>query len=270
MNSYNWTGERLVTAIEDETATEHLHRYGFVLNYCKGKIVVDIACGEGYGSALIADIAQQVTGIDIDQDVVKFAQSKYQKNNLRYLQGSADNIPLADASVDIVVSFETIEHHDKHDEMLAEIKRILKPDGIVIISTPDKRYYSDERNFSNHFHVKELTRKEFGDLLDRYFKNTQILFQRISYGSLIIPEEGEMQKFDLLSGNYTEIKKMELKPFYNISISSDGVLPPVNAGFFDGSANLQSKIDAVYSSASYRIGYSILQPFRKLKSIFGK
>lgn len=270
MNSYIWTGERLVSAIQDETATEHLHRYGLSLAFCRGKDVLDIACGEGYGSSFIADVAHRVTGVDIDADVISFAQSKYKKANLRFMTGSAFQIPLPDSCVDVVVSFETIEHHDKHDEMLTEIKRVLRPGGLAIISTPDKKHYSDERNFVNHFHVKELTRTEFGELLDRHFKNTQMLSQRICYGSLILPEQGGRHEFGLLSGDYASLHPFPLNPLYHISISSDEVLPEIQGGFFDGSRNLQSKVDAVYSSMSYQIGYRILQPFRFIRKILGR
>ena len=74
-------------------------------------------------------------------------------------------IPLDDDSVDLVISFETIEHHDKHHEMMAEIRRVLAPEGILMLSSPDKKYYSDIPKFQNSYHIKELYFEEFKDLV---------------------------------------------------------------------------------------------------------
>lgn len=172
-----WTGERLETFIKSRDAIEHLHRYSLALEYIKGKVVVDIASGEGYGSNLMSKVANHVYGVDIDNAAIENAKNKYIKNNLEFLNGSADNIPIASNSVDVVVSFETIEHHDKHDEMMLEIKRILKEDGLLIMSSPDKKFYSDTRNYKNEFHVKELYKDEFNNLIAKYFNNHQLLNQ---------------------------------------------------------------------------------------------
>ncbi|MCY7293598.1 MAG: class I SAM-dependent methyltransferase, partial [Ferruginibacter sp.] len=145
MGIENWTGERLETFVNSEVAVEHLHRYAIVLPLVNDKKVLDIASGEGYGSNLIAGHASQAIGVDICPDAIARANTKYKKNNLKFLEGSADAIPLANAFADVVVSFETLEHHDKHEEMLAEVKRVLKPDGFLIMSSPNKKYYTDER-----------------------------------------------------------------------------------------------------------------------------
>ncbi|MGB7416076.1 MAG: class I SAM-dependent methyltransferase, partial [Thermosynechococcaceae cyanobacterium] len=126
-----WKGERLETHIYNEVAVEHLHRYAITMELVKGKKVLDLASGEGYGSSLMAQVASHVTGVDISQEALDHARKKYLKSNLLFLQGSADNIPVESNTIDIVVSFETIEHHDKHEEMLLEIKRILKSDGLL-------------------------------------------------------------------------------------------------------------------------------------------
>ena len=86
------------------------------------------------------------------------------------------------SSVDLVVSFETIEHHDRHLEMVKEIRRILRPDGVLIISSPDKHEYSDVPGFKNEYHVKELYLSEFTDLLASHFTHVGVFGQRISSG----------------------------------------------------------------------------------------
>src|SRR5205085_7058452 len=95
-------------------------------------------------------------GVDIDEVSVNHAAKKYAASNLEFKTGAVEKIPVESTSIDVVVSFETIEHHDKHEEMMQEIKRILKEDGLLIISTPDKKYYADIPAHQNPFHIKEL------------------------------------------------------------------------------------------------------------------
>ena len=101
----NFTGERLTPEIMSATVmVEHLHRYAFAAGYCKGKDVLDIASGEGYGSHILSKVAKQVTGVDIDEASVAYAQNKYIASNLLFRTGRADKIPLDDKSLDVVVS----------------------------------------------------------------------------------------------------------------------------------------------------------------------
>ena len=113
------TGERLVTSEYGVNMMEHLHRYAIALDLCDDKVVLDIASGEGYGSLILAGRARKVYGVDISNEAVEHASKKYQKPNLKFLQGRADAIPLADNQIELAVSFETIEHHDLHDEMMS-------------------------------------------------------------------------------------------------------------------------------------------------------
>ena len=133
-----WTGERYVPEVEGPIALEHLHRYAVACELASGKVVLDIACGEGYGTAMLAEVAQRVIGVDNSDLVIAHATSKYQRPNLVFKIGSCGDIPLADGCLDLVVSFETIEHHAQHEEMLAEIKRVLKPTGLLLMSSPNK------------------------------------------------------------------------------------------------------------------------------------
>ena len=105
----DFTGERYIPGLGGSIALEHEHRYRFCLDLVAGKQVLDIACGEGFGSAMMASRAERVWGVDIDRHAVDHASKTYQRENLRYLVGSCSGIPLPDASVDVVVSFETID-----------------------------------------------------------------------------------------------------------------------------------------------------------------
>lgn len=181
-----FTGERFVPTEAGEIRQEHLHRYAWCLPAVAGKDVLDIACGEGYGSAAMAGVARSVTGVDISHEAVEHARSTYgSRTNLRYLQGSAAAIPLADASVDVVVSYETVEHLHEQEEMLAEIRRVLRPDGVLVMSSPNRVTYSEKAGHHNGFHVRELDFDEFATLLGRQFAAVRYLGQKLSVVSAI-------------------------------------------------------------------------------------
>jgi GT2 family glycosyltransferase/ubiquinone/menaquinone biosynthesis C-methylase UbiE len=183
-----FTGERYLPDIDGEIRQEHLHRYAMALAHVPGRRVLDIACGEGYGSALMARAAEQVIGVDISEAVIAHAREAYAHiPRLQFLAGSAAQLPLADASVDMVVSFETIEHHDQHEEMMLEFVRVLRPGGLLLLSSPNKAVYSDEAQFKNEFHVKELYFDELDALTRRHFRNVTYLGQRFVTGSTILP-----------------------------------------------------------------------------------
>ncbi|MDI9257681.1 class I SAM-dependent methyltransferase [Flavobacterium sedimenticola] len=267
----SWTGERLETYIYTRDAVEHLHRYSLLTPYIADKTVLDIACGEGYGSAIMSKTAARVYGVDIDADTVTKAQAKYKRENLSFQEGSAAAIPLQDHSVDVVVSFETIEHHDKHREMLSEIKRVLKPSGMLIISTPDKLYYSDARNFKNKFHVKELYKQEFVDLIAAHFANLQLLTQEYVNGNSLIQDDAS-EKIAIFTGNYSEVQTQHIPPLYLIAIAADVEFARQKASLFDGNsfvnAEIDSKVRYVYQSTTYKLGHTLLRPFKFIKHLF--
>ena len=107
--------------------TEHLHRYAIARELCSGLAVLDIACGEGYGANLLAERARSVVGVDIAPDAIVHATGKYSSPKLQFRVGTCAEIPCADESFDLVVSFETIEHHDQHEEMMIGIRRVPRP-----------------------------------------------------------------------------------------------------------------------------------------------
>ena len=138
-----FTGERYMPSIGGNILLEHMHRYHLAKRYVSGKTVLDIASGEGFGSSVLAQSAERVIGVDISPQTVAHAAATYPRVNLTFEVGSASAIPLRDQSVDVVVSFETIEHVAEHEQMMSEIRRVLKPGGTLIISTPEKANYSD-------------------------------------------------------------------------------------------------------------------------------
>lgn len=221
-----FTGERLMTEIYEYWSIEHLHRYALALNLISKKKVLDIASGEGYGTFLMSDVADKIVGVDISEAAVTHASNKYQKFNLSFLKGSATQIPLENSSVDVVVSFETIEHHKEHDKMMQEINRVLIPGGILIISSPDKKYYSDLPKYNNPFHVKELYADEFYQLVKKYFSNVLMLNQKTIFGSFISSSGTINIPFIEFSGDYTNINTQQALQHapYNICIASNEAL----------------------------------------------
>jgi ubiquinone/menaquinone biosynthesis C-methylase UbiE len=184
-----WTGERFLPWIREAViAYEHLHRYAYASKIAKGKRVLDLACGEGYGSRILAGTATSVVGVDIDENAIAHASAKYGLTNLQFISGSITAVPIHDdRSFDVVVCFEAIEHIEDQDSLLSEVKRLLTPGGVFIVSTPNKAVYHDEPSYENPFHVKELYFEEFRDLLSRYFGNLQFLGQRVHPGSSLWP-----------------------------------------------------------------------------------
>lgn len=185
-----FTGERFVPECRGDIALAHYHRYFLAMHAATGKSVLDIACGEGYGAWILRKTAQKVIGIDLSKDAIEHAHSKYHMDGLSFLQGSASNIPLPDHCVDMIVSFETIEHLYEQEDMIKEFKRVLAPDGMLILSSPDKDTYNTDSTTSNPFHVKELTRSELYSLLKPEFKHITFYGQQFIYGSIIIGSTG--------------------------------------------------------------------------------
>ena len=222
--------------------TEHFHRYYFTLPLIKNKKVLDIASGEGFGSYVMAGYAQKVIGVDIDKQTIKHAKSNYQKDNLEFKTGDCKEIPVENNSIDVIVSFETIEHHPYHTEMLQEFKRVLKDDGVLVISSPNKLNYSDLKNYKNPFHVKELYKEEFIHLLNEYFKNTEVLGQKIIYGSAIFADKTAAGlKFIRDDKEYCESHSFT-DPEYDLAVCSDVKIPPYAVSVLEDSITNSDKL----------------------------
>lgn len=172
-----------------EIGYEHWHRYVVARRFCEGKTVLDAACGEGYGSDMLAAVAARVTGVDISGDAVAHATSQYGgRENLQFIQGGCEELPLPDDSVDVAVSLETIEHIGAQEAFVAELRRVLKPGGLLVMSSPNKQQYTDARGYHNEFHVREMYRDEFEQLLQTDFPHIHWLGQKLLFQSVIWPE----------------------------------------------------------------------------------
>jgi ubiquinone/menaquinone biosynthesis C-methylase UbiE len=186
-----WTGERFVPGAAGEIWYEHWHRYLFASPLVAGREVLDVACGEGYGSALLARSAKHVTGVDVASDVIAHAGARYASQpNLTFREADCIALPFADHSFDAVVSFETIEHVAAQEAFLSEVRRVLRGDGLFILSCPNKVEYADKHAVVNAFHVRELYRDELAALLAPSFQHSTWYGQRPSFFSVLWPESG--------------------------------------------------------------------------------
>ncbi|MDM0077387.1 glycoside hydrolase family 99-like domain-containing protein [Variovorax sp. J2P1-59] len=231
----DFTGERFVPHVEGDIQLEHMHRYLAARRLVTGKRVLDIASGEGYGSAILAECAATVIGVDIDEPSVRHAQSAYRRSNLSFVQGDATAVPVEDSSIDVIVSFETIEHLKGHRQMMAEFKRVLVPGGILVLSSPDRHEYSDVPGFHNPYHVRELYLSELQALLSEHFRDHTIYGQRVLSASVIAPTREKPATFigfrDDESGSAIEGIGLP-NPVYFVAVASDGPLPDLPAGIF--------------------------------------
>ncbi|MBL8311770.1 MAG: class I SAM-dependent methyltransferase [Burkholderiales bacterium] len=197
--SLSFTGERFVPECAGEMVYEHWHRYLIAQHHVAGKRVLDIPCGEGYGSHLLARHAGSVVGVDISADAVTHAATRYPRENLRYVAADCTRIPEPDASFDVIVSFEMIEHILAQEEFLSEAARLLKPDGLFIISSPNRPEYTDKTGYQNEFHVKELDRPELKALLDAHFPAQRWFAQRAAFHSMVWPLDATATRAEALS-----------------------------------------------------------------------
>jgi SAM-dependent methyltransferase len=180
-----FTGERFTPECVREIAYEHWHRYAFALSLASGKRVLDAACGEGFGAALLAEKANAVLALDIDAVSIEHAKTRYgTQANLQFMQADVTQLDALSAnSFDVIVSFETLEHVVEHDRLLAGFYRLLKDDGVLLISTPDKKNYTDATGVVNPHHVRELYFLEFSALLDSHFPVKKIYTQKLLFQS---------------------------------------------------------------------------------------
>ena len=221
-------GERFTTSFGGQTAIEHWHRYLLARELVRDQDVLDIACGEGYGSALLAQTARTVTGVDLSATAIGHAQGSYARPNLRYLEGDALANPMADGSVGVVVSFETLEHFREQDRFLQEVKRVLRSDGLLLISTPDRDNYSPSASPANPYHRLELTADEFHELLRRHFAAIRCQRQRVLLGSALLGDglgSGVPLCFERRGEGHFEASAGMARGKYLIAMATDGSLP---------------------------------------------
>ena len=171
-----WRGERMYWNLASEEERQlHLSRYQFARElFDPHWRCLDAACGSGYGASFLADKVRSVDGVDVDPSTIDFATTTYKQTNLTYHRADLQSrLPFKNGTFDAITSFETLEHVSDQTKMTSEFHRVLKPGGILVISTPD-REVSERIGLDNRFHVAELSKREFVDLLSRSFFVKQV------------------------------------------------------------------------------------------------
>lgn len=223
-----FTGERFTPECVREIWYEHWHRYAFARRLAAGRRVLDAACGEGYGSALLSEIAADVVGVDIDAQAVEHARVRYGSNpRLRFEQGDATRLPFDAGSFDLVVSFETLEHLAAQEQLLAGFARVLSDDGVLVISSPDKRTYSEIAGFHNEFHVRELYREELLALLQPHFPQIRLYGQKLLFQSALWALESPLDRSETWTAAHRGdvAAGLDHAPIYYVAVCARRELP---------------------------------------------
>jgi SAM-dependent methyltransferase len=160
------TGERTVPGLAEENYWFRRHEvvYRRLADRCADRDVLEAGCGEGYGADLIADVARSVVGLDYDEATVAHVRARYPRVDVRH--GNLADLPLPDAAVDVVVNFQVIEHLWDQPQFVRECLRVLRPGGVLMMSTPNRITFSPGRDTPvNPFHTRELDAGELTELL---------------------------------------------------------------------------------------------------------
>jgi GT2 family glycosyltransferase/SAM-dependent methyltransferase/glycosyltransferase involved in cell wall biosynthesis len=213
---------------------EHYHRYLWAAELLRGRRVLDLGSGEGFGAALLAEQAEHVLGVDIDERTVEHSRLNYAGTNLDFSVGSALDLSAQEAgSFGAVVAFEIIEHVREQARVLDEVTRLLADDGILVISTPDRRIYNEASGQKNPFHERELGLEEFLDLLGERFANVAIWGQRAITGSHLRYLRGSSLRGGSSEGSDFYIERAgeewwvagDPAPLYLVAVASNATLP---------------------------------------------
>jgi len=222
-------GERMVPEFHRGTYVyaEHMARYLLSAAFVRDRRVLDVACGSGYGVEILSDAgARHVVGLDVAPKAALYGHGHFAGPRTTFLVGEGGSLPFADAPFDVVVSFETIEHVPDYHLFLAEVRRVLKPKGLFIVSTPNKGVYPE----GNPYHFKEFRFGEFEEVLRSYFKEVAMMPQDNWVANAILPPAEFQRDTGPIGGGVSAFKvtgRESDTALYAVAICSDAELPPI-------------------------------------------
>ena len=228
--SMDFSGERLIPNIPEleNLYQEHIIRYMFASTFVKSKIVLDAGCGTGYGPDLLAQNgAKKVVAIDNSNEAIDFCTKNYSNPKIQFNLGNCEEISFEPKTFDLITSFEVIEHLKSPEKFLAEIKRVLKTDGMFILSTPNKKTYPS----GNIFHVKEYSESELKQLLTKFFSHVEILYQNYS-STMQISKYGQLNDIISFPFQNSSPKNNQNSPLYFVIICLDKKIEQISNQLF--------------------------------------
>lgn len=207
-----WYGRKLIL--------EHTERYRFAGKQVKQKTVVELGCGTGYGSTILAQAgAKKVIALDISAEAIAYAKKHFADKRIDYVISRAEKTGLEDNFADIVVSFETIEHLKEPAQFVAEALRILKPGGSLILSTPNR-----ETSFGdNPYHLQEFTVGELDSLLSAFTTKKFFGQRRVTYKLVMFYKK--IFRFIPFSGARLLLRFRPWEPYTIRSIRKTSTIP---------------------------------------------
>jgi ubiquinone/menaquinone biosynthesis C-methylase UbiE len=236
-----FTGERIVPGqVSEPLFRVHEARYVFASGFVRDKVVLDVACGTGIGTHyLLAEGAHSCLGLDIDRQALEYARAMYKE--CKFEECDATNLCVPDGSMDVVISFETIEHLKDQMKFLSECNRVLRPGGILVCSTPNRTIsrWAPE----NPFHLHEFTVAEFRNALEGFFIDVQLFGQK-NTNQLLYASQRMLSR---------ALHGMQLMETVNRVLRRDSPLPSMQTEFGGISADSENEIQP------YQPG-SVMQP----------
>jgi ubiquinone/menaquinone biosynthesis C-methylase UbiE len=209
--------------------SEHRGRYLWTAAMAHGLEVLDAGCGTGYGSEILATAgARSVVGLDISADALEHARAACTHPSCEFRQGSVHELPFEDGRFDLAVCFEVIEHVEEQARALAELRRVLKPAGVLAISSPNRKVYPP----GNPHHVHEFVPDELEEALAEQFANVRLYRQAPWLASAIFDADESLETGSEHPVHTAVVKLAAVGPaeeMYTVALASDAELPAAQA-----------------------------------------
>jgi SAM-dependent methyltransferase len=253
---------------------EHLARYRWAAACVSGLRALDAGCGVGYGSLLLRDAgATSVTGIDISQEAIDVASTRAAEGT-RFLLGDIMALPLEDASFDVAVCFEAIEHVQNQDLALDELRRVLTPEGLLIISSPNRAVYQE----GNPHHTHEYTPDEFLAALESRFANVRLERQQAWLTSMVC-DDTTLSSPDFEHPLEVEVRKIAAIPAgletFTLALAGHTPLPPSGSVAFItdldelGAWRTRARSAEEHLERSQRATYDLTESYEEIVARYG-
>ncbi len=224
----DWRYERLAPCgqFAEIERKDHTARYLYAAQFVQGALILDVGCGAGYGLDFLSRRSKMATGIDISLSALSFARHRY-GGNFELSRQNATALGFKDETFDVVISFEMIEHLSRVEGFLADVRRVLKPGGVFIVSTPNKLFMSPGRTSPVwKWHKREFYYQEFARLLKHYFGSVHFLGERVSNAAWENRLRRVQRLHKYLSFVPTSVLRLAPIPLLNVVIRPPPIISP--------------------------------------------